>query len=66
MADGDKASPTGKTGIFYVREPAGVVVQWQGEVVERYATVAELVETHIKGIAALERELARLLEDQYR
>jgi len=56
----------GRSGIFYVKAPAGVVVMWQGEVVERYLSVEALVETHMKGVQALEREMERILEAQYR
>ncbi|MFT7132739.1 MAG: hypothetical protein ACI81O_001451 [Cyclobacteriaceae bacterium] len=55
-----------RSGIFYVKEPAGVVVMWRGEVVERYASVEALVEGHLKGQQALEREMERVLQAQYR
>lgn len=56
----------GKTGIFYVKDPPGVVVMNQGEVVLRYKNVQELVEAHLKGIAALERQMEEELERHYR
>ena len=55
-----------KTGIFYTKAPPGVVVMWRDEVVQRYVSVDELVEAHVKGMAALEREMERVLEAQYR
>jgi len=55
-----------RSGIFYVKEPAGVVVIWRGEVVDRYASVEALVESHLKGQQALEREMERVLQTQYR
>ncbi|MDA9064780.1 hypothetical protein N8290_04210 [Pseudomonadales bacterium] len=58
--------PVKKTGIFYTKAPPGVVVMWRDEVMQRYASVDELVETHVKGIAALELEMERVLEAQYR
>ena len=58
--------PVKKTGIFYTKAPPGVVVMWRDEVMQCYASVGELVETHVKGIAALEREMERVLEAQYR
>jgi len=42
------------------------VVMWRDEVMQRYSSVDELVETHVKGMAALEREMERVLEAQYR
>ena len=58
-------SQENKTGIFYVKDPAGVAVYWQGREVQRYRDVAALVETHMKGMEALEREMERLLHAQY-
>lgn len=55
-----------KTGIFHSKMPPGVVVMWRGETVQRYRTVEELVETHVKGVAALEEQMERVLEAQYR
>ena len=58
--------PVKKTGIFYTKAPPGVVVMWRDEVMQRYSSVDELVEAHVKGMAALEREMERVLEAQYR
>jgi len=63
MAD-DKVK--GKTGIFYVKDPAGVVVMQNGEVLYRYKSVQELIEAHVKGIVALEREMEDELAKHYR
>lgn len=56
----------GKTGIFYVKEPPGVVVMQQGKVMQRYKNVQELVEAHLKGVAALELKMEEELARQYR
>jgi len=56
----------GKTGIFYVKDPAGVVVMQNGEALYRYKSVQELVEAHVKGILALEREMEKELAKHYR
>lgn len=56
----------GKTGIFYVKDPAGVVVMKDGEEIYRYKTVQELVEAHAKGMVALEREMESEIEKVYR
>jgi hypothetical protein len=56
----------GKTGIYYVKDPAGVVVVQHGVVMHRYKNVQELVEAHVKGVAALEREMEEELARHYR
>ena len=55
-----------KTGVFYVKEPAGVVVMLDGKEVTRYRNVNELVETHQKGLDALEREMNALIASEYK
>jgi hypothetical protein len=55
-----------RSDIFYVNEPAGVMMMWRGEVVERYASVEALVEGHLKGQQALVREMGRVVQAQYR
>lgn len=55
-----------KTGIFYVKAPPGVVVMQRGTVMHRYKSVEELVEAHIKGMAALERQMEEELARHYR
>lgn len=62
----DNESVKGKSGIFYVKEPPGVVVMQDGETLHRYRNVAELVEAHCKGVAALEREMEAELARHYR
>ena len=55
-----------KTGIFYAKDPKAVVVMHEGKEVFRYRSVDELVEIHMKGLAALERELDATIESQYK
>lgn len=59
-------SEKGKTGIFYVKDPPGVVVMLRGEVMHRYKNVQELVEAHVKGVAALERQMEEELAKHYK
>ena len=61
----NKALPD-KTGIFYVKDPAGVLVMWQGKEVSRYRDVKAFVEIHMKGMEALEREVNALVEAEYK
>ena len=56
----------GKTGIFYTKDPPGVVVMQQGKIVHSYKSVTELVDAHTKGIAALEREMEDVLARHYK
>lgn len=56
----------GKTGIFYTKDPSGVIVMKDGEILHQYKSVNELVEAHVKGVAALEREMEELLARHYR
>lgn len=63
MADDDDDR---KTGIFYVKDPAGIVVMLDGEVTHRYKSKREFIEAHVKGMTALEREMADLLERHYK
>ena len=51
----------GKSGIFYTKDPPGVVVMQQGKIVHTYKSVTELVDAHVKGVAALEREMEEVL-----
>lgn len=55
-----------RTGIFYVKDPPGVVVMQHGKVMHRYKNVGELVEAHVKGIAALERQMEEELARHYK
>ncbi|MEX0942291.1 MAG: hypothetical protein WD002_07070 [Pseudomonadales bacterium] len=56
----------GKTGIFYTKEPAGVVVMQHGIEVYRYKSVQELVDAHVKGMVALEKEMESVLAKAYK
>ena len=38
---------------------------WEGEIVERFASVTVFVETHLALVASLEAEQAKLLESSY-
>ncbi len=49
-----------------MQDPAGIVVMQDGVEMFRYRSKEELVETHIKAMAALEREMNTLLESHYR
>lgn len=55
-----------KTGIFYTQDPAGVVVMQHGEIVQHYKNVMELVDAHVKGIAALEHQMEEELTRHYK
>ena len=57
-----------KTGIFYVKNPAGVVVMEKGQVIARYTTISEFVRAHKHGIHAqqrLEEQMERDIANQY-
>ena len=56
----------GKTGIFYVKDPASVVVMQNGQVMHRYKNVQELVDAHLKGVIALEKQMEDVLAGHYR
>jgi len=43
-----------KTGIFYVKNPAGVVVMWQGNERARYDSVEAFVSAHLAGQDAIQ------------
>lgn len=60
------AAPKASTGIFYVKDPPGVVVMLRGKVMQRYKNVQELVEAHVKGVAALERQMEEELARHYK
>ena len=47
-----------KSGIFYSKNPSGVVGMFRGKEVFRYKTVEELIEVHIKAMNALEEKQA--------
>ncbi|MFT4798908.1 MAG: hypothetical protein ACJAYE_002660 [Candidatus Azotimanducaceae bacterium] len=57
-----------KTGIFYVKDPAGVVVMDKGVEIARYESVNAFVSKHKEGLFAigrLEENLNQVLESQY-
>lgn len=56
----------GRTGIFYTKDPAGVVVMQDGKEVCRYKSVQELVDAHVKGMVALEKEMEAVLARAYK
>ncbi|HAK52705.1 MAG TPA: hypothetical protein DCM54_12505 [Gammaproteobacteria bacterium] len=62
MSD-EKSRP--KSGVFYSKDPAGVVVMFRGKEVFRYKSVEEFIEVHIKGMKALEEKQEAELERQY-
>ena len=43
-----------RSGIFYRKDPAAVVVMFRGKEVFRYKSVEEFIEVHIKAMKALE------------
>ena len=58
-----------KTGIFYVKNPPGVVVMQQGIEIARYSSVQEFIVAHQEGIQAVkqrEEGLIRIIESQYK
>lgn len=61
------SSSRGKSGIFYTKDPAGLVVMFRGKQVFRYKSIEEFIEAHIKGAKALEEkqeaELRRYYQD---
>ncbi len=52
--------------IYYRTEPPGVVVQKDGVNVASYPSVDQLVETHIKGLLAVQEADAREVTDLLR
>ena len=54
-----------KSGIFYSKNPSGVVGMFRGKEVFRYKTVEELIEVHIKAMNALEEKQESELEKNY-
>ena len=58
-----------KTGIFYVKNPTGVVVMQQGLEIARYNNVQEFILAHQEGIDAVHRlneSLQQAIESQYK
>lgn len=56
----------GRTGIFYSKNPDGVVVMFQGKEVFRYKSVDEFIEVHIKAVRALEEKQEEELASHYK
>ena len=52
--------------IYYRKDPQGVVVHKNGRDVVEYPTVDALVETHIKGLLAVQEADARAVTDLLR
>jgi hypothetical protein len=52
----------GKTGIFYVKDPAGVVVMKSGKEIARYDTVQAFVASHEEGLQAISNRDEKLHE----
>ena len=46
---------SGKTGIFYRRDPASVVVMLEGKTVFEYKTVEDSVRTHVRSVNDLNK-----------
>lgn len=57
-----------KTGIFYVKNPSGVVIMDKGVEIARYESVDAFVNKHKEGLYAigrLEENMNKILESQY-
>lgn len=54
-----------RTGIFYTKEPEGVVVLKEGVRLYRYDSIDELIEAHVAGAEAIEREREKIIAAQY-
>lgn len=57
-----------KTGIFYVKNPSGVVVLSDGVEIARYDSVEAFINKHKEGLYAigrLEEKMNRILESAY-
>ena len=57
-----------RTGIFYTKDPSkgnGVVVIREGNQLYRYDTMDELIDAHVAGAAAIEREREKIIAAQY-
>lgn len=59
------SSSRGKSGIFYTKDPAGLVVMFRGKQVFRYKSIEEFIEAHIKGAKALEEKQESALRKFY-
>ena len=57
-----------RTGIFYTKDPPkgnGVVVIREGNQLYRYDTIDELIDAHVAGAEAIEREREKIIAAQY-
>ncbi len=57
-----------QTGIFYTKDPSkgnGVVVIREGNQLYRYDTIDELIDVHVAGAEAIEREREKIIAAQY-
>ncbi len=63
MSGNDQKS---RTGIFALSKGAGIVVYWEGREICRYASMAEFIDAHLAGVAALEKKQEDLLAAHYR
>jgi hypothetical protein len=52
-----------KTRVYYKANPPAVIVQKNGKDVVSYKTVDDLVESHIKGLLAVQEEEGRAVVD---
>ena len=52
-----------KTRVYYKSNPPAVIVQKNGNDVVSYKTVDDLVESHIKGLLAVQEEEGRAVVD---
>jgi len=58
-----------KTGIFYSKNPPGVVVMLHGKQIAHYDSVEEFVSAHDDGLKAskkINEQFHRVLTDQYK
>ena len=54
------------TGIFRLKNHAGVVVKWKGKEIGRYDSIEAFVDSHLEGVEALELKLEGLLAEAYK
>ena len=57
-----------RTGIFHTKDPSkgkGVVVVREGNQLYRYDTIDELIDAHVAGAEAIEREREKIIAAQY-
>lgn len=54
------------TGVFRDDKAGQIVVKWQGREIARYETMDAFIDSHLRGIDALERNQEEMLADAYR